>query len=275
MIRYAAGVEYDGSRFAGWQAQPHARTVQGAIEAALSKVANRPVTAVCAGRTDAGVHATGQVIHFDTDAPRAAHSWLLGVNSNLDPDVALQWVQPAPAGYHARFSALARHYRYTIVNRLARPALGRERIAWVYRPLDAQVMQTATHGLVGEHDFSAFRAAECQAASPMRRIHHLAVARRGERVVIDIVANGFLHHMVRNVAGVLIAVGSGKASPDWPAAVLASRDRTAGGVTAPASGLCFMGVCYPPECGWSLDADSRVLFNAIDPVWLAPRKVQQ
>lgn len=261
-VRFAAGVEYDGSRFAGWQRQHHARTVQGAVEAALAKVADRPVEVVCAGRTDAGVHATGQVIHFETPARRDAHAWLLGVNSNLDADAALQWVKAVPEDFHARFSALARHYRYTILNRTARPALGREQVTWVYRPLDAEAMSIGARPLLGEHDFSAFRAAECQAASPVRRVLRVDVARRGEYIEIDVVANAFLHHMVRNITGVLIAIGSGKQQPCWSQTVLEGRSRAAGGVTAPASGLRFMGVRYPARFELPLNAESRALFDA-------------
>lgn len=263
-FRIAAGVEYDGSRFAGWQKQHHARTVQGAVEAALATVADCPVDVICAGRTDAGVHATGQVIHFDTGARRDERSWLLGVNSNLGADAALQWVQAVPGDFHARFAALARHYRYTILNRIARPALGREQVAWVHRPLDADAMRLGARPLVGEHDFSAFRAAECQAASPVRHLLRLDVARHGEYVEIDVVANGFLHHMVRNIAGVLIAIGSGKQPPAWSQTVLSGRDRAAGGVTAPAAGLRFMGVRYPARFELPLNPESRALFDAIE-----------
>ncbi|HET7308223.1 MAG TPA: tRNA pseudouridine(38-40) synthase TruA [Gammaproteobacteria bacterium] len=263
MLRFAAGVEYDGTRFAGWQRQRHARSVQGDVEAALSAVADRPVEVTCAGRTDAGVHAEGQVIHFDTDAERSERSWLLGANSNLPTDVVLRWLRVAPPEFHARFSARARHYRYTILNREIRPAIERDYLAAVRLPLNVAAMHRAARSLIGEHDFSAFRAAECQAASPVRRVLWLTVARHGDRIVIDVAANGFLHHMVRNIAGVLIGIGTGKRPSDWAAEVLEGRDRTVGGVTAPAGGLRFMGVRYPGAFDLPLGAESRAVFDAI------------
>ncbi|HET8551870.1 MAG TPA: tRNA pseudouridine(38-40) synthase TruA [Gammaproteobacteria bacterium] len=262
-MRYAAGVEYDGTRFAGWQRQRHARSVQGDIETALSVVADRPVEVACAGRTDAGVHAEGQVIHFDTDSERSERSWLLGTNSNLRDDVVLRWLRVAPAAFHARFSARARHYRYTILNRDTRPAIERDYLVAVRVPLNVAAMHRAARSLIGEHDFSAFRAAECQAASPVRRVLWLTVARHGDHVVIDVAANGFLHHMVRNIAGVLIAIGTGKRPSNWAAEVLGSRDRAAGGVTAPAGGLRFMGVRYPDAFDLPLGSESRAVFDAI------------
>lgn len=264
MFRFAAGVEYDGAKFFGWQRQHHARSVQGDLEVALSVVADRPVEIICAGRTDAGVHAEGQVIHFDTDARRSERSWLLGTNSNLPADVVLRWLRAAPPEFHARFSARARHYRYTILNRDTRPAIGRDYLAAERRPLDIDAMRQGAQALVGEHDFSAFRAAECQAASPVRRVLRLTVEQHGERIDIDVVANGFLHHMVRNIAGVLIAIGTGKQPPEWAATVLAGRDRSAGGVTAPAGGLRFMGVLYPDEFDMPLGPESRAVFQAVE-----------
>lgn len=261
--RCAAGVEYDGTRFFGWQRQSHARSVQGDVEAALSAVAACPVEVICAGRTDAGVHAEGQVIHFDTAAPRAERSWLLGTNSNLPSDAVLRWVRTVPADFHARFGARARHYRYTILNRDTRPALGRDRAAFVRQPLDAAAMREGAAALIGEHDFSAFRAAECQAASPVRRVLWLTVERRGEIIDIDVVANAFLHHMVRNIAGVLIAIGVGKRPPAWARAVLEGRDRAAGGVTAPAGGLRLLGVLYPRKFDLPVGEESRRIFEAI------------
>ena len=226
MPRIAVGVEYDGSAYAGWQTQPAAPSVQQVTEAALARIAAAPVALVCAGRTDAGVHALGQVAHFDTEAVRAMRSWVLGANSELPPDVSLHFAQPVPGHFHARYSAEARTYRYLILNRSARSALQAQRATWVHRPLDAARMQAAAGALVGEHDFSAFRAAECQAHSPVRRLERLAVMRRGDWVLIEVTANAFLHHMVRNIAGLLIAVGKGDASPDWAAEVLAGCHRT-------------------------------------------------
>jgi tRNA pseudouridine38-40 synthase len=261
--RHAAGVEYAGADFSGWQRQRHARSAQGDVETALSTVADHTVEVVCAGRTDAGVHAEGQVIHFDSGARRSERSWLLGANSNLPKDIVLRWVRAVSPAFHARFGAQARHYRYTILNRDTRPALGRERVTAERQSLDVRPMREAARALVGEHDFSAFRAAECQAASPVLRVSLLTVEREGERVTIDVVANAFLHHMVRNIAGVLIAIGTGKQAPGWAAKVLEGRDRAAGGVTAPASGLCLMGVQYPAAFGLPLSQQSRELFDAI------------
>lgn len=262
MTRYALGLEYDGTAFMGWQSQTHpGRTVQACLEEALAKVADHAVEVSCAGRTDAGVHARGQVAHFDSDARRSLRGWLLGVNSNLPPDVAVGWIQETAADFHARFSAEARQYRYVIMNRLTRPALEREILSWVHRPLDAERMQAAARHLLGRHDFSAFRSVECQAKHPVRTLQRLDVRREGERVVIDAVADGFLHHMVRNIAGVLLAVGEGRQDTGWSKAVLEGRDRTLGGVTAPAGGLSLMAVKYPPRCAiprpeWALFSDN-------------------
>ena len=244
-MRFACGVEYDGSGFSGWQRQPHARSVQAEVEAGLSKVADHPVTICCAGRTDAGVHATAQVIHFDTNAERSARSWVLGTNANLRADARLLWIKEADSDFHARFSALARSYRYVILNRDVPSALMRDRSTWVHRPLDEARMREGADYLVGEKDFSSFRALACQAKSPVRTVRHLNVTRSGEYLYVDVQANAFLHHMVRNIAGVLIAVGSGERPPEWVGDILEKRDRTQGGVTAPAQGLYLVGVRYP------------------------------
>jgi tRNA pseudouridine38-40 synthase len=249
MYRIAVGIEYDGSAFAGWQSQQSLRTVQRTLEGALGAVAAQPVSLVAAGRTDAGVHARAQVAHFDSEAERSPRSWLLGTNSELPADVALQWAQPVPAHFHARYSAAARVYRYLILNRTARSALHAARAAWVTRTLDTEAMSAAAAELVGEHDFSAFRAAECQAKSPIRRLTGLAVARRGDWIVIEAVANAFLHHMVRNIAGLLIAVGKGDQPAGWARVVLEGRDRTRGAATAPAAGLYLWEVRYPAAFG--------------------------
>lgn len=248
-MRIAAGIEYDGTAFSGWQSQPGSRTVQGCVEQALSKVADHPVQVVCAGRTDSGVHATGQVIHFDTGASRRMRSWILGANANLPADVSVTWAQPVDERFHARFGALERRYRYVILNRMVRPALGRSRVCWDHYPLDAGLMAQAGTYLVGEHDFSSFRALACQAKHPVRTIHRLEVSRAGEYLYIDVTANAFLHHMVRNIAGVLIAVGRGERRPDWVPELLLARDRSVGGVTAPAGGLYLVDVRYPDEFG--------------------------
>ncbi|MBV9696977.1 MAG: tRNA pseudouridine(38-40) synthase TruA [Gammaproteobacteria bacterium] len=245
MARIAVGLEYDGSAFAGWQSQPGLRTVQALAEQALSRIAAEPLCLTCAGRTDAGVHALAQVAHFDTHAERTPRSWVLGANSELPPDVSVRWAQVVPEHFHARYSAEARTYRYLILNRPARSALQRERATWVHRPLDVAAMAAAARHLEGEHDFSAFRAAECQAKSPVRRLESLRVERSGERVWIEATANAFLHHMVRNLVGVLLSIGRGEAAPAWAAELLAGRDRTQAAATAPAHGLYLWRVRYP------------------------------
>jgi tRNA pseudouridine38-40 synthase len=244
-MRIAIGLEYDGAAYAGWQTQRTLRTVQQAVEHALSSVAAEPISLVGAGRTDAGVHAAGQVAHFDTTARRAMRAWVLGANSELPQDVAVAWAVPVPAHFHARYCAEARTYRYVIGNRVARPALSAQRAAWVWRALDAARMAEAAAFLVGEHDFSAFRSTECQAKSPVRRLTRLTVVRHGDWVVIEATANAFLHHMMRNIAGLLIAVGKGEAPPAWAREVLEGRDRASSAATAPAAGLYLWEVRYP------------------------------
>jgi tRNA pseudouridine38-40 synthase len=247
-VRLAVGIEYVGTRFAGWQRQDGAATVQDAVETALSRVAAHPVAVTCAGRTDAGVHALGQVAHFDTGAARAARGWVLGANGELPPDVAIAWLAPVSDEFHARYTALARSYRYVIFNRASRAPLMHERACWRRAALDAERMHAAAQALCGDHDFSAFRAAECQSRSALRRIDRIAVTRQGAFVFIDVTANAFLHHMVRNIAGSLMLVGEGARSADWLAAVLAARERRASGPTAPAGGLYLVRVDYPAAC---------------------------
>ncbi len=244
-MRLAMGVEYDGTLFHGWQRQEGTKTVQQAVEEALSRVAAHPVRVVCAGRTDAGVHALEQVIHFDTPARRSPRSWVFGGNAHLPEGVVFLWAKEVDETFHARFSAIERRYRYVILNRPVRPALDRHRVAWEPRPLHVKAMQEAAAHLLGRHDFSAYRAMACQAKSPVRTLKRLEVERRGERIVIDAVADGFLHHMVRNIAGVLMAIGMGKHPPLWAKEVLEGRDRTLGGVTAPPQGLYLAQVTYP------------------------------
>lgn len=244
-MRVALGIEYDGNGFRGWQLQPGTRTVQGCVEAALSRVANHPVRVICAGRTDTGVHALGQVVHFDTHAERSTHSWVFGANANLPGDVSIRWARQVDDDFHARFGALRRHYRYIIYNHRVRPAIAAQHVSWEYRPLEAALMAEAGASLLGEHDFSSYRAYACQARSAVRTIHRLDVTRRGDHVFIDVEANAFLHHMVRNIAGVLMAIGAGERPVEWAAEVLALRDRQLGGVTAPPQGLYFMRVDYP------------------------------
>ena len=255
-MRFALGLEYDGSAFHGWQAQQGLRTIQGCLEHALSRVANQPTEVVVAGRTDAGVHAGtgglyGQVVHFDTTAQRSRRAWVLGGNWYLPADVAIRWAQAVPDDFHARFSARARHYRYLIHNGPTRPVLDRSRVTWDHRSLDVPRMSTAARFLLGTHDFSSYRAQGCQAKSPIRTIHRFTITRKEEygTIAIDVVANAFLHHMVRNLAGVLMTIGAGERSPEWAQEVLERRDRTCGGVTAPPEGLYLIGVEYPPEFG--------------------------
>jgi tRNA pseudouridine38-40 synthase len=223
--------------------------VQTVVEAALSSVANEPVGVVCAGRTDAGVHARWQVVHFDTHATRTLRGWVLGTNSDLPRDVSVTWCHPVAPHFHARYSAEARTYRYFILNRSTRSALSEKRAAGIYKPLDHERMAEAAAALCGEHDFSAFRSSECQARSAIRRLERLTVERRGNWVTVEATANAFLHHMVRNIAGLLIAVGRGDAPPRWAAEVLEGRDRTLAAATAPAEGLYFWGVRYPAAFG--------------------------
>ncbi|WP_296897898.1 tRNA pseudouridine(38-40) synthase TruA [Thiohalocapsa sp.] len=243
--RIAMGVEYDGGAYSGWQLQHHADTVQARLEVAVGRVAAAPVRVHCAGRTDAGVHATGQVVHFDTQASRSSRSWVLGANSNLPDDIAVRWAQEVAPDFHARFSATGRHYRYLILCRPTRSALWRGRAVWTHKTLHLARMRTAGSLLVGRHDFTSFRALACQAKSPVRTLRYLRLGRRGELLTLEVGADGFLHHMVRNIAGVLMAIGSGEASIQWAAELLAVRNRAFGGVTAPPHGLYLAGVDYP------------------------------
>lgn len=247
--RIAAGIEYCGLGFQGWQSQSHGPTLQAAVEQALSSVADAPVRVHCAGRTDAGVHARGQVIHFDPPVPRTPRAWMLGGNVHLPPGVAITWTVEVAAGFHARFSALEREYQYLILNRSARPGLLAGRVTWECRPLDEQRMIAAAGCLLGEHDFSAYRAVNCQARNPVRTVTCLNVRRRGELIAMNVRANAFLHHMVRNIAGVLMMIGMDAKPVSWAGEVLASRDRRLGGVTAAADGLYLAAVRYPPTPG--------------------------
>ncbi|MEN9725727.1 MAG: hypothetical protein RL434_93 [Pseudomonadota bacterium] len=248
-MKIALGLEYDGAVFSGWQRQHHARTVQACLEEALSRVANHPVTTWCAGRTDAGVHALGQVVHFETEAVRTLRAWVLGTNANLPREVAVRWAVEVAPDFNARFSATARAYRYLILNQPTRLALWARHATWELRPLDAPRMHLAAQALVGEHDFSSFRAAGCQAHHPVRTVHHISVSREGSQVVLLVRANAFLQHMVRNFTGVLLAIGRGERPVAWTGELLAARDRTQAGVTAPPQGLYLTHVDYPPHFG--------------------------
>ena len=249
--RIACRIEYDGEDFNGWQVQPHPGTVtvQGVLESALGDVAGTTVRVHCAGRTDSGVHAHAQVIHFDMPAPRSCRAWVLGGNSTLPRSVRIHWATAVKKSFHARFSALSRNYRYVIENTPVHSALLRHHVTWCSRPLDARLMHSAAQALLGERDFSAFRASSCQAATPMRNVQSISVQRRGDLVVIDISANAFLHHMVRNIAGSLIAVGDGRRSPEWVDELITGRDRTLAAETAPASGLYLADIQYPAQFG--------------------------
>lgn len=244
-MRLALGIEYDGSAYNGWQRQKNGLGVQACVESALAEVADESVEVVCAGRTDTGVHASGQVLHFDTSAERSLRGWILGANTNLPDDINVSWVQPVSDDFHARFSATSRSYRYVILNRLVRSGLHRNRAWWVYEPLDAERMHRAAQSLLGEHDFSAFRAAGCQASTPIRKLTSISVVREGDWLTLEVSANAFLQHMVRNVTGTLAAIGMGQASEDWAVEVLTSRDRKKGGVAAPPHGLTLVRVTYP------------------------------
>ena len=248
-MRIALGIEYDGTSYNGWQRQKSGLGVQQRLEEALSLVADEDIEVTCAGRTDTGVHASGQVVHFDTLAGRSDHGWLLGTNSNLPDDISVSWVRCVDEEFHARFSAIGRSYRYLILNRLQRSALHRRRAWWVHQPLDEARMNEAAQRLVGEHDFSAFRAAGCQAGSTTREITKIAVSRDGDWITLYVSANAFLMHMVRNITGTLAAIGQGEAPVEWITEVLESGDRTVGGVTAPPHGLTLVAVAYPPTFG--------------------------
>ena len=254
-MRIALGVEYDGSRFCGWQTQPQGCAVQDALERALTEVASTPITTVCAGRTDAGVHALGQVVHFDTGAERPETAWVRGVNALLPPACAVNWSRPVAQDFHARYSALARHYRYFLLNHPVRPAADQERVGWFHLPLDLEKMQRAARLLVGEHDFSAFRSSECQARTPVRTLTCLDIERRGDHLVFDFSANAFLHHMVRNIVGCLVYIGKGKYPPEWLGEVLAGRDRKRAAPTFGAAGLYLSRVIYDER--WGLPQTQR------------------
>ena len=248
-MRVALGIEYDGTDFSGWQRLGHGPSVQAAVEAALSFVADHPVAVTCAGRTDAGVHARCQVVHFDTHAERAERAWVLGATTRLPRAVAVLWARTVPDDFHARFSARARRYRYVILNRAVRPALEARFVAWERVPLDAGAMHAAAQALLGEQDFSSFRAVSCQSPHARRNVTEINVRREAERVVVEIEANAFLHHMVRNIVGSLLQVGRGEQPAGWIAELLAARDRNVAGVTAPPQGLTFLGPRYPAEWG--------------------------
>jgi tRNA pseudouridine38-40 synthase len=256
-VRIALGVEYDGGPFTGWQSQPHGHTVQDVLERALAVVAGVPVRTFCAGRTDTGVHALGQVLHFDTDVVRPETAWVRGVNANLPTAVAARWAVVVGDDFHARFSARARSYRYLLLSHPVRPAIMHGRVGWHHAPVDVTAMTNAAACLLGEHDFSAFRSSACQAKSPVKIMQHVAIERQGDLIVLDFTANAFLHHMVRNLVGALVYVGCGRQGSGWIETLLAGRDRTKAAPTFAAAGLYLAGVEYGP--GWPLPAGGRIM----------------
>ncbi len=259
-MRIALGVEYDGSGFCGWQTQPSGCAVQDHLEAALARIAGVPdittIGTICAGRTDTGVHALAQVVHFDCMVERPESAWVRGVNALLPSTVAVTWMKPVAETFHARFSALARHYRYVLLNHAVRPAADAGRVGWFHVPLDIGRMRAAAASLLGEQDFTAFRSSQCQAKSPVRTLTQLDIRAQGPYVMFDLSANGFLHHMVRNIVGSLVYVGCGRKDAAWLSALLAQRDRTLAAPTFDAAGLYLTGVDY--DVAWQLPLRERV-----------------
>jgi tRNA pseudouridine38-40 synthase len=256
-MRIALGLEYDGTAFSGWQSQPQGNTVQDALEAALAQIAGAPVRVACAGRTDAGVHAAAQVVHFDAPIERPPGAWVRGTNAHLPGSVAVRWIREVPEAFHARFSAIARGYRYVLYNHAVRPALLHGRVGWFHLPLDLDALRAAAAHLAGEHDFSAFRAAECQAKSPVKTLRRVEVSRQGDCFIFEFEANAFLHHMVRNMVGALVYVGKGKHAPEWIAELLQGRDRSRAAPTFSPAGLYLHGIEYDPR--WQLPMNGRII----------------
>jgi len=243
-VRVALGIAYRGGAYSGWQSQPGGRTVQDHVDAAISAFAAAPLKSICAGRTDAGVHALNQVVHFDTDAERALDGWVRGTNRYLPGDIAVQWSRFVPATFHSRATAIGRRYDYLLLESPVRPALESGLAGWTFRPLDGEAMRRAGQALLGEHDFSAFRSAECQALSPVKTMREITIERRGAYWRFRFDADAFLHHMIRNIVGCLVAVGSGIRSVDWLADVLDKHDRSLAAATFAPDGLYFVGPYY-------------------------------
>ena len=261
-MRIALGVEYDGRPFYGWQSQAGGHTVQDTLQCALSRIAGENISVIAAGRTDTGVHALEQVVHFDSNAERPLSAWVRGVNALLPDSIAVRWEHPVPDEFHARFSAHGRSYRYLLVNRPVRSAIHAGRAGWFHTPLDVAAMQAAAQHLLGEHDFSAFRAAECQAKSPVKHLQQLDIRRHGEMLVFDLSADAFLHHMVRNIVGCLVYVGKGKYPPDWLAEVLAGRERRFSAPTFASDGLYLRRIQYDEK--WKLpQMESETMFGEL------------
>ncbi len=248
-MRWALGISYNGQGYDGWQSQPSGRTVQDHLEAALSRFADSPVSTICAGRTDAGVHGLMQVVHFDAPVQREPFSWVRGTNTFLPPDIGVQWAHPVPDTFHARASAVARRYAYVLLESAVRPSVESGRVGWVFRPLDAAAMQDAASRLLGTHDFTSFRASACQAKSPVKTLRRIDIARRGAYWRLEFEADAFLHHMIRNIMGCLVVVGQGLQPPGWMGEVLAARDRDAAAPTFSPDGLYFLGPLYDAHWG--------------------------
>lgn len=257
MVRIALGLEYDGSAFCGWQSQPSRCGIQDVLELALAGIAGEPVRVHAAGRTDTGVHALAQVVHFETSAVRPESAWVRGCNALLPESVSIQWARQVADDFHARFSAQGRRYRYLLLNHPVRPGLFAGKMGWFHAPLDLELMRDGANYLLGEHDFSAFRASCCQAKSPVRHLRHLTLERQGDTLIFDLAANGFLHHMVRNIVGCLVYVGKGKYAPEWIAELLQHADRTRAAPTFSPDGLYFYGADYDPK--WNLPSAGRML----------------
>lgn len=253
-MRWALGVSYLGQAYDGWQSQPSGRTVQDHLEGALARFADQPISTVCAGRTDAGVHGLMQVVHFDTEVAREPYSWVRGTNTFLPPDIAVQWAHPVPAEFHSRASALARRYAYVLLESPVRPSIESGRAGWVFRPLDDSALRDGAARLLGEHDFTSFRASGCQARSPVKTLRRVDITRHGPYWRFEFEANAFLHHMIRNIMGCLVAVGQGQQAPAWIEEVLAARSRDAAAPTFSPDGLYFLGPVY--EAHWGLPAST-------------------
>ncbi len=264
-MRIALGLEYDGAPFAGWQTQPAGNTIQDALEKALAEIACAPIRVACAGRTDAGVHAAAQVVHFDAPVARPENAWVRGVNAHLPESIAVRWSRVVPDDFHARFSARSRSYRYILHNHAVRPALLHGKVGWFHIPLDVEAMRVGAVLLEGERNFSAFRAAACQAKSPVKSMHRATVSRQGDCIIFEFRASAFLHHMVRNMVGALIYVGKGAHPPEWIAELIASRDRSLAAPTFSPSGLYLSGVEY--DTRWQLPMNGRII-APFDPVAL-------
>lgn len=249
-MKFALGVEYDGHSFCGWQSQADGRTVQDTLQSALSQIAGEKISAIAAGRTDTGVHAIEQVIHFETQVVRPLTAWVRGVNALLPDSIAARWAHPVPDEFHARFSAQERSYRYLLINRATRPAIHADKVGWYHAPLDLRAMQVASEFLLGEHDFSALRAAQCQAKTPIKHLRKLSISRQADMLIFDVSADAFLHHMVRNMVGCLVYVGNGKYPPSWLEKVLASRERSLAAPTFSPDGLYLRRIEY--EAKWGL-----------------------